>query len=134
MRNLFTKNLNGRIVLILFILTQTVYVIMLTVTVPLVMAQSQGMKIPDLMPFGYDLEYLNKLFTTLGVQGRHDYLFKQLPMDMIYPLLFAFSFSMLSAYILKRMGKLSGPLFYFCLLPFFSGFFDYCENIGRAHV
>lgn len=71
LRNLILKNLNGKKVLFLFVLTNIVYVTMLTVTIPEVMNFSGGMKILDMMPAGYDVKYINALFETLGEQGRN---------------------------------------------------------------
>jgi hypothetical protein len=103
---------------------------MLVITIPLVMSFSGGMKLLDMMPAGYTPEYVDSLLSVLGVKGRNVYLFRQLPLDMIYPCLFGITYSLLLAYILKKLEKLDGHLFFFCLLPLLSGFFDYCENIG----
>jgi len=130
MKDLIRRNINGRKVLFLFILTNIVYCIMLLITIPGVMAFSNGMKLLDMMPMGYDNEYVNALFKTLGEKGRSAYLFRQLPVDMLYPFLFGTSSSLVLAYFLHKIGKLDGPLFYFCLIPLFSGLFDYGENIG----
>jgi hypothetical protein len=54
MRNLIKRNLNGKKILMLFILTSIVYTIMLTITVPKVMSFSGGMKLLDMIPTGYD--------------------------------------------------------------------------------
>jgi len=130
MRNLIRKNLNGKKIIILFILTNIVYAFMLLVTIPKVMSYSGGMKLPDMMPTGYDTEYLNLLFTTLGEKGRDAYLFNQIPADMVYPFLFGISYCLLLAYILNKLGKLDNNLFYLCVIPLLAGLFDYCENAG----
>lgn len=130
MKNIIKRNLNGRGILFLFVLTNIVYTIMLTITIPKVMSFSDGMKLLDMMPAGYGAEYVNTLLNTLGEQGRNAYLFQQIPVDMVYPFLFAVSYCLLFAYFLDKLGKLESPLFYFSLLPLFSGLFDYCENIG----
>ena len=130
MRNLIRKNLNGKRVLMLFILTSIVYTIMLTITVPKVVSFSGGMKLLDMIPTGYNAAYVNSLLNALGEKGRDAYLFNQLPMDMIYPLLFGISYCLIFAFFLNKLKKLESNLFYICFLPLFSGFFDYCENIG----
>jgi hypothetical protein len=130
MRNLIKKNLNGRKVLLLFILTSIVYAFMLIVTIPQVMNFAGGMKILDMMPTGYNPEYVNTLLKALGEQGRYAYLFHQIPLDMIYPSLFGVSYCLVLAYFLNRLGKLETSYFYLCLLPLFAGLFDYFENIG----
>lgn len=103
---------------------------MLTVTIPKVMGYTNGMKLLDMMPLGYDLDYVNALFNTLGPKGREVYLYRQLPVDMVYPALFGISYYLLLAYFLKKLNKFNSKLFYFCLLPPFAGLADYLENIG----
>ena len=130
MKDLIRKNLNGKRILLLFVLTNIVYAIMLIITIPKVMSFSGGMKLLDMMPTGYSAEYVNALLSALGEKGRDAYLFNQLPVDMIYPFLFGVSSCLILAYFLNKLGKFESRLFYFCLLPLFSGLFDYLENIG----
>ena len=130
MREIVKKNISGREVLLLFILTNFIYVLMLTFTIPKVMSDAQGLKLLDMMPGGYSAETVNTLFNTLGEKGRNAYLFMQLPLDMIYPFLFAISSSVLLAYFLNKLEKLEVRLFYLCFIPLLAGAFDYCENIG----
>lgn len=129
-RNLINRNLKGRKVLLPFILTNIIYVFMLTVTIPKVMEFSGGMKLLDMMPGGYTSEYVKTLFNNLGNEGRSAYLYKQIPVDMIYPLLFGVSYCMVMAYFLNKLGKLDSKLIYLCYIPILSGLFDYLENIG----
>ena len=79
------KNLTGKKVLLLFVLTNLIYAIMLIVTIPKTMTFSKGMKLLDMMPTGYDSEYINALFETLGVNGREVYLYNQIPVDIMLP-------------------------------------------------
>ncbi|WP_264564938.1 hypothetical protein [Flavobacterium sp. N3904] len=130
MREFIKRNINGKTVLSLFILCNIVYALMLSVTIPEVMHYSDGMKILDMMPTGYDVQYVKTLFNTLGTAGRDLYLYHQLPLDLIYPFLFGVSSCLVLAYFINQLGKLDGKLFYLCLLPLFSGLFDYGENIG----
>jgi hypothetical protein len=53
MREIIKRNINGREVLLLFILTNIIYAIMMTVTIPKVMSNTQGLKLLDMMPGGY---------------------------------------------------------------------------------
>lgn len=130
MRNWISRYLKGRIIIPLFLASGIVYTIMLTITIPKVMLFSDGMKILDLMPTGYNAAYVNTLLEKLGEKGRYAYLFNQIPLDMIYPLIFGVSLCLILAYIIKKLGKWESALFYICLLPLFSAIFDYCENIG----
>lgn len=124
------KNISGKKVLGLFILTNLVYTLMLTVTIPKTMEFSNGMKLLDMMPTGYDLNYVSELFASLGETGRSLYLTNQLPVDMVYPLLFGLSYCLLLGYFLKKLNKLYSPYSYLCLLPILAGIADYLENIG----
>jgi len=124
------KNISGKKVLGLFILTNAVYTFMLTVTIPKTMEFSNGMKLLDMMPSGYDLNYVSELFSSLGENGRLTYLTNQIPVDMIYPLLFGLSYCLLLGYFLKKLNKLNSPYLYLCLLPVIAGISDYLENIG----
>ena len=124
------KNISGIKVLGLFILTNIVYIFMLTVTIPKTMGFSNGMKLMDMMPTGYDFNYVNELFSSLGENGRETYLTSQIPVDMIYPLLFGLTYCLLLGYFLKKLNKLNSPYLYLCLLPIIAGIADYLENFG----
>lgn len=124
------KNISGKKVLGLFILTNLVYTFMLTVTIPKTMEFSNGMKLLDMMPTGYDLNYVNELFTSIGENGRLIYLTNQIPVDMIYPVLFGLSYCLLLGYFLNKMNKLNSKYMYLCLLPIIASIADYLENFG----
>ncbi|RED47001.1 hypothetical protein DFQ10_101780 [Winogradskyella eximia] len=124
------KNISGKKVLSLFILTNLVYTFMLTVTIPKTMEFSNGIKLLDMMPTGYDLNYVSELFNSLGENGRLTYLTNQIPVDMFYPLLFGLSYCLLLGYFLKKLNKLNSPYIYLCVIPIIAGIADYLENIG----
>lgn len=120
----------GKNVLFWVVITQIVYWTMLLFTIPKVMHYSNGMKILDIMPTGYTAAYAQKLFETLGQPGRHVYLFQQLPLDMIYPALFAISYSLLLTCLFKKILPSESKVKYLSVIPFLGGLFDYLENIG----
>lgn len=130
MRNLIKKHLKERRIIILLILSGSMYLFMMTITIPEVMSYSGGMKLPDIMPTGYTNDYVNLLLGKLGEQGRYVYLYHQIPADMIYPFLFGISNCLVLAWLFNKLGKYQGPLFNLCLLPILAGIFDYCENFG----
>jgi hypothetical protein len=121
---------SGKRVFELFILTNAVYAFMLMFTIPKTMKSSDGMELLDMMPKGYDLNYVSELFKALGETGRETYLMIQIPMDMIYPLLFGLSNCLILAYFLNKINKLNTPFIYLCLLPIIGGIADYFENFG----
>ena len=106
LRDFIKKNIDGKKVLILFILTNILYVIMLTITIPNVMSYAGGMKLLDMIPSGYTSEYVNLLLNALGNKGRHAYLFNQIPLDMVYPFLFGISSCLVLAYFLASENDL----------------------------
>jgi len=124
-----SKN-SGKIILGLFIFTNIVYMYMLIVTIPKTMDFSNGMKLLDMMPTGYDLNYVNKLFISLGENGRETYLTDQIPVDMFYPFLFGISYCLILVYLLKKLDKHNTSLIYLYLLPIIAGIADYLENFG----
>ena len=130
MNDIIKRNMSGRKISVLFILTNILYVIMLTITIPKVMSYAGGMNLPDMMPAGYSAGYVNSLLNNLGEKGRDVYLYNQIPLDMIYPFLFGTTYCLLLAFIIKKLGKKESNLFYLCYIPLFAGLFDYFENIG----
>lgn len=133
-RQIIGRNIQGKKVLVLFILTSLVYVLMVAVTIPNVSEHANSMLLLDMMPMGYEFDYVKALFDTLGAQGRNAYLYHQLPVDMIYPGLFGISYCLVLAYFLKKLNKFDSKLFYLCLLPLFAGLADYMENIGIINL
>lgn len=103
---------------------------MLRITIPKVMNYAQGMKLLDMLPTGYNSDYVISLLNALGTEGRNAYLFQQIPLDFIYPCLFGITYCLLFAFIINKLGKQNSFLFYLCFIPVFAGIFDYLENIG----
>lgn len=130
MRNLISRNINGKKVLFLFVLTNIIYLTMILITIPKVVRFSGGMRILDMLPAGYNAEYVNALLNALGENGRNAYLYNQIPIDMIYTFFSGLTYCLLIAYFLNKLGKLNGYFFAICFLPLLAGFFDYCENTG----
>jgi hypothetical protein len=91
---------------------------MLFVTIPKTMGFSNGMKLLDMLPTGYNRDYVNELFRTLGENG-HD-----LSATFWTNLFFTISI------FFKKLNKLKSPFTYLCLLPIIAGIVDYLENIG----
>jgi len=130
LRILIARNLQGKKVLLLFVLTTLVYIFMITNTIPKVMEYANGMQLFDMMPLGYDLDYTTNLLDALDVEGRRLYKYGQLPFDMVYPVLFGITYCLLLSYFLIKLDRFTKWYSYLCLLPLVAGIADYAENLG----
>ena len=65
----------------------SVYALMMLITLARLLEMSGGIPVFDMMPAGYDNEYALSLLTALGSDGRNYYLWRQIPLDLIYPAL-----------------------------------------------
>jgi hypothetical protein len=130
LQHILNRYATGKIVLALFILTNLVYAFMLLVTIPQLMVFAGGLKTLDMLPAGYDLEYIHLLMNSLGETGRQFYLNRQLPADTIYPALFGIGYCLLMAYLLNKRKLLRTPYHYLCLLPILAALADYAENLS----
>ncbi|MCS5623297.1 MAG: hypothetical protein NZ735_05005 [Candidatus Marinimicrobia bacterium] len=124
----------GKVVLALIIPAIIVYFIMVLYTIPQVSEYAPGINLFDLSLTGYSFEYAVKLLDTLGSEGRELYLYRQLPLDFIYPGLFAVSCSLLLSWLFQKTHETNSRLFYFCYIPVAAGLFDYLENIFIASI
>lgn len=120
--------MKGRVVLGLFIITQVVYLSMIMITLPQLRELSGGVDPFDMMPGGYDLEYAMTFLTMIGPEGRAFYLTRQIPLDMVYPGLFALTFAFVWRWLFTKTNYSPSLLRAGTLLPIFAGFADYAEN------
>lgn len=70
------------------------------------------------------------LLRSLGAEGRSYYLTKQLPLDFLYPGLFAVTYALVFIFFLRRINKQNTMWSYIAFLPVIAGAADYMENIG----
>jgi hypothetical protein len=66
----------------------------------------------------------------LGEEGRNTYMFLQIPLDLLFPPLFAITCSLLLAFLFQRGFNTRSKIRIFVLIPMLAGLFDYLENIG----
>ena len=123
------KYSKGKTVLLLFLMTMTVYILMLSYSIPKVTSFSPEIPIFDLSPFGYSHEHANQLLSILGEEGRDVYLTTQLPLDFIYPGLFSITYSLLVIWLFGKSFSKNSRIYHLAWVPFFAGVFDYIENI-----
>jgi len=124
------KRITGRIVLALFVITNGVYALMLAWSLPAVAAYAPGLQLFDMSPGGYDYEQAIRLLTSLGLPGRELYLWVQLPLDFVYPALFAATYTLLVVWAAKKFAIAWSRVGWLALLPLAAGLFDYAENVG----
>ena len=132
MYSLLNKYSTGKIVIIFFVITQVIGGTLLFGTIPDLKNYSDGFEIFDLLLTGYSQEYAKELLDALGTNGRQIYLYRQIPVDMVYPFMFAISYSLLLTYFFKRTFQANNKINHLSILPVFAGMFDYLENICIA--
>ena len=122
--------INGRIVLVLFVLTNAVYFAMLTYSIPELMSVSDGLPIFDMSPYGYSYQQALAILSSLGEEGRSFYLSTQLVWDLFYPLLFGLCYFSLLLWLIKliRLKGRAWPVL--SLVPLLACVCDYAENVG----
>ena len=128
-----SRNLTGKKVLTFFVLSSVVYFAMIFFTLPKLTGFANGLQIFDMKPNGYSFTYAKELLVNLGKSGRNFYLFRQLPLDFVYPLLFMMSNILILSFFLKKIGKLES-WFLLVLFPVIAGVFDYLENFGLIYL
>jgi hypothetical protein len=124
------KYASGRHVLLLFIITMIVYFIILFYSIPAVIAQAPGMRLFDMSPRGYTPTYAETLLKAIGPIGRELYLKRQLPIDFIYPGLFAVTYTLMLVWLFAKRFDAKSKIFLLVLVPAAAGLFDYLENFG----
>lgn len=128
------KNVSGKIVLLFFIISSGLYFLMLLFTIPHIYKITNGVRILDMMPTGYDYSYVIQLMEALGETGRHYYLYRQLPIDLVYPFFFAISNYLIIGWLLKKLHKADTKWIALCFLPIVAGCFDYAENFSVISI
>ncbi len=118
----------GRTVLILFILTNVFYGAILGYSIPLVLSFAPESVLFDMSPTGYSYDEAIILLQSLGLEGRNAYLAVQIPIDLVYPGLFAISYALLITWVLKQFLPRQSRWFFFAFVPVLAGIFDYLEN------
>ncbi len=137
MKNLIThlqSYATGKTVLGFLLPAMSVYLVMLLYTIPKVIQYAPTMKLFDMSPAGYSFLYAVDLLDALGVEGRSTYLYQQLPLDFIYPGLFAISSTLLLAWLFSKSINANSKIFYLCFAPVLAGLFDYFENMAIVNM
>ncbi|BBB28482.1 hypothetical protein [Neptunomonas japonica] len=128
--NLLRVSASGKLVLLLWVVTMATFSVMWFLSLPAVEHFVPGKVLFDLSFTGYSYEYAVSLLDELGVQGRDVYLYLQLPVDFIFPGLLAISSALLLTWVFSKGYAPNSRVFYFAIVPFLGGLFDYLENIS----
>ena len=128
------KASNGKTVLVLFILTNLIYGAILGYSIPLVLSFAPESVLFDMSPAGYSYSEAIELLQSLGPEGRNAYLSVQLPIDLVYPVMFAISYALLITWVLKQFLPMQSRLFSVAFIPVLAGLFDYLENASIASM
>ena len=118
----------GRVALAFFVAALAVYLAMMLFTLPHLRELAGGMKPFDLLPGGYDADYANGFLEAIGSEGRAFYLTRQIPLDLIFPGLFAIAFTSVWLWLITKATPVSGILKAGAIAPIFAGLADYVEN------
>ena len=113
-------------IIVFLLLSLSVFTIMKTVTIPMIVEQANGLEVFDLRPMGYSIDEARLFIESLTSEGKFIYTKIQLPLDFIYPVLLAL-FSVDTISYLKRWIYVPKWIFY---VPVFACVFDYLENIS----
>ncbi|MCG9751888.1 hypothetical protein L1D54_15480 [Vibrio brasiliensis] len=130
--SLLQRASSGKLVLVLFVLTNLIYAVILGYSIPLVLSFSSESVLFDMSPTGYSYAEATELLQSLGLEGRNSYLTVQLPIDLVYPLMFAVSYALMITWILKQFLPKQSRLFFVAFIPVLAGVFDYLENASIA--
>ncbi len=131
---LIIRHLNGKQLILFAGLTGVLFLYMYLVPIAALEEFLNGLKILDEKGSGYDVTYVKNLFATLGQEGRDLYLYKQIPVDLIFPWLYVPTLCLLMAWLLKKVNLLDRSWFYLCTLPIIGGIFDLLENLNVAYL
>lgn len=120
----FQRVSQGKTVLLLFIITNVVYVSMLMYSLSLVSSYAPESVLFDMSPMGYSYIQAIESLTSLGIEGREAYLNVQLQLDFIYSGMFAVSYALLITLMLKKYLPKESKLYCIAFVPFMAGGFD----------
>lgn len=121
---------SGRNVLVLFLITMSVYAWILLVSIPAVLSEAPDLILFDMSPLGYSRDFAVTLLNEIGEEGRRAYIRHQLPIDFVYPGLFALTYSLMLIWALGKSFKEPSKIFLVAIIPIAAGAFDYFENLG----
>lgn len=121
--------ISGKILPVSAVLASVVFAVMHWITLPELRSIAGGLAIFDLMPGGYDIDYARMLLGALEEQGRAYYLYRQIPLDMLFPLLYAPALALLIRWLLALLGDEQSPWRFASWVAVAAAAADYLENL-----
>lgn len=124
--------------LLFLLLSQTIYIIMQTYSIPSIIHEADGLAIFDMRPLGYTYEYAYKFLSQLSEKGVELYTHIQLPLDILFPILNCLTGLCTFTLIVRLYNKVKNKTkldmqsaFFKAVLslPLVAMLFDYLENI-----
>lgn len=109
-------------------LTLFVFSIMCFYTLPTLYEMSEGTHLIDMWFGGYFSSDIYNYLTAIGEKGIKFYLYRQLIIDSIFPMCYA-TFLGLLIHTLFYLARFDGRSSWMWMLPVFTAFFDYVENM-----
>lgn len=110
------------ILIISGVLTIAICAVMNFHLIPLIESGTKGIRMFDMNTFGYSFEQAKSFVASLSAQSRDAFLYKQLPLDFVYPVAYTLFFSL----ILSKLNVKHKALL---VLPILLMIFDYLENV-----
>jgi hypothetical protein len=118
------KHMKKKQIILLIAAYIAIVAVMGLLLIPAILNHKAGMNIFDLKAMGYSLNYANSFIAAIGAKGRDVYLFAQLPLDMIFPIVYGLLYLVLANKVLKKMSiTMFASIMVMCLS-------DYAENIS----
>lgn len=115
----------NKLFLYLFV-TMSVYALMLGVTLPELHSYTNGMALFDEKPV-FDQKYAIRLLEYLGEEGGVYYQYRQIPLDMFYIVLFAFTYHQILHHFTYTLNLHKWR--FVIWLPVIAAVFDFLENV-----
>lgn len=130
MKGFLERFATGRVVLGLFVPCTLVYLWIILVSIPAVVVEAPDTKLFDMSPAGYSYEEARFVLERIGESGRDTYLYHQLPVDTVYPGLFAVTYALMLFWVFGKFASKGSVWFRLTYLPIAAGVLDYFENMG----
>ncbi len=98
------KHIRKKQILLLFAADIIILYVMSFVLIPIICETTPGMTIFDLKAMGYNLNYVNSFIGAMSKRGMNIYLMGELPLDLIYPIIYTFLYLSVANKVFKKQN------------------------------